>query len=397
MLRALLLLTLLSTTLPLAHPADTDDASGPLFRHVFIEFLVDKAKRVNVPPTPPATIGAATSLPLITMRLYLRNNPSPFANTRTDIGIPYIVNLHAISQTVPQNAVLLAPALMEHDHRSSPQSIAENQLGRMLDIEGTSKGLATFRLGTTQLTNEQILDPANGKGLLLDAVGDFEAAGGGGQMVLMQRIIDRLEARRPVLRTELMQQRQQLFDVNMAGYMERTAKYERVTRAVLGSRVPMISYEAPGMGGSGLERWGGVEEVDRAEQRHRAGQDQGAEGAEGTVVEGVVEGVEGVEAREGEEAEEAEEGEEGEEGVEAVGVVEGVEGLVIGEGEEEVGDIERVKRLNKCRWFRRDAAGNSCICSQIKPSSTVKDDAAIQAFGLSLLLGSDAGLQHVSG
>ena len=249
MLRALLLLTLLTTTLPLAHPADTDpdpnDESGPLTRHVFLEFLVDKAKRVNVPPTAPATIGPAATLPMTTVRLYLRNNPSPFDNTRTDIGIPYIVNLHAISPRVPHNAVLLAPALMEHDHRSSPEAIAENQLGRMLPIQDTPhKGLATFRLGATRLTNAQLLDPATGKGVLLDAVVAFEAAGGGGQMVLLRKIIERVGPRMAAPRTAWMEQRQRLFDANMMGYMERAARYERLTQAVMGSRVPMISSES---------------------------------------------------------------------------------------------------------------------------------------------------------
>ncbi|MCJ1295680.1 hypothetical protein MMC34_007244 [Xylographa carneopallida] len=373
MLRALLLLVLLSTTFSLAHPADTDpdtdpDAPGTLTRNVYIEFLVNKDKRIRIPPTAPANIGNAGTLSMITVRLYFRNNPSPFANTRTDIGIPYIVNLWALAPHMPQNAVILAPALMEHNHHDSPEAVANNQLGRMLPIRDSNKGLATFRLGSTQLTNEQLLDPATGKGVILDAVADFTAAGGGAQMVLMQKIIDRVAPRRPEHRTSAAQMMQRLFDANMAGYMERTTRYEQLTQQVWGTKVPMISYESQSevvqsywvldpQRPSGLERWGesqgreGVEEgsqVEQGEKVEMAGAEQRA--AEVKIEEGE-EGVEaGVEGERAEEAEEVEEVEEVEvavigEGEEEVEEVEEVEVAVIGEGEE--GPREDERRLNK--------------------------------------------------
>ncbi|MCJ1318412.1 hypothetical protein MMC15_003740 [Xylographa vitiligo] len=234
MLRALWLLMLLSSTLRLVHPADTDAASDLLIRNVFLEFLVNKDKRIPIPPTHTATVGSVTSIPLTTVRLYLRNNPSPFANTRTDIGIPPIVNLWILAPHIPQGATILAPALMEHYHEDSPEPIADNQLGRMLSIEGRNMGLATFKLGTTYLTNEQLLDPATGKGLILDAVRDITAAGGGGQMAIMEKIIARLAPHQPPPSTALAHQRQHLFDANMAGYKERT-KRKRGGENVLGA------------------------------------------------------------------------------------------------------------------------------------------------------------------
>ncbi|MCJ1385542.1 hypothetical protein MMC17_008665 [Xylographa soralifera] len=227
MLRALFILTLLSTILPFSHPADTDDDSDPLTRNLFMEFHVDKSTRLPIPPTHPSNIGTAGTIALTTVRLYLRNNPSPYSITRTDIGIPYITSLWTIGPShLPHNTVMLAPTLLEVNHQDTPPAVPEGQLGRMLTILNTPSVLATFHLGSTPLTNEQLMNPVTGKGLILDAVAEFKAAGGGGTTVLMQMIVDRIAPRRRE-GNELWTQRQELFDANMAGYMERVARRRR--------------------------------------------------------------------------------------------------------------------------------------------------------------------------
>ncbi|MCJ1398505.1 hypothetical protein MMC11_001705 [Xylographa trunciseda] len=254
------LLALLSITLPLAHPADTETniharadtetdihTPTPVIRDVYLECLVDKTQRIPIPPDPDSS--SAVTIPQITVRLYMMANPSPYTNYRTDIGIPYILNLHLVTPSLPPNAILLTPTLFELDPADTPIVIPAHRLGRMIDLERGTKGLTTFLIGTSDMTNAEILDPASGRGILLDATLAFTAAGStGGSMELMRRIIERLRLQRDVLTSDVLtsheaRQLQSLYDANMGGYMNRAARYERLRYLVLQMRLPLLSWD----------------------------------------------------------------------------------------------------------------------------------------------------------